>query len=106
MMEKKLSGLGLVSEQELKKQEKPGSLAGKYLMHGVSHFIGLDVHDVGSIYETLRKGMVLTFEPGLYIQKEGLAIRIENDVMVDTPPVDLMESIPVEIDDIESLMNI
>ena len=105
MMEKEMIGLGLFSQEDVKKQDKNQPLYSKYLMHGIAHFIGLDVHDVGSKYEKLKKGMVLTCEPGLYIKEEGIGIRIENDIMVDDIPIDLMQDIPREIGEIEELMN-
>ena len=74
-------------------------------MHGTSHFLGLDVHDIGSRYEPLQAGMVLTCEPGIYIPEEGLGIRIENDILITSKgPVDLMEKIPIEVEEIEALM--
>ncbi|MBN2173921.1 MAG: aminopeptidase P N-terminal domain-containing protein [Bacteroidales bacterium] len=104
MMEKEMIVLGLFTENEVKKQNPDNPLYTKYLMHGVAHFIGLDVHDVGSKYQKLEKGMVITCEPGLYIKEEGIGIRIENDILVDNIPVDLMAHIPREIDEIEELM--
>jgi len=75
-------------------------------MHGVAHPIGLDVHDVGSKFEPLKPGMVLTCEPGLYITAEKIGIRLENDILVtENGPVDLMADIPIEASDIESLMH-
>jgi Xaa-Pro aminopeptidase len=73
-------------------------------MNGVAHFIGLDVHDVGGKFVKFEKGMVLTCEPGIYIKEEGIGIRIENDIVVDEKPVDLMADIPREVDEIEELM--
>jgi Xaa-Pro aminopeptidase len=104
LMEKEMIGLGLFTEEDVKQQDPDKPLYFKYLMHGVSHPIGLDVHDVGSKYTTFKKGMVLTLEPGLYIAEENIGIRIENDIMVDDEPVDLMKGIPREVEEIEGLM--
>ena len=104
LMEKEMIGLGLFSQEQVDRQDPDKPLYFKYLMHGVCHPIGLDVHDVGSKYATFKKGMVLTLEPGLYIPEEGIGIRIEDDILVDDKPVDLMASIPREPDEIEALM--
>lgn len=104
MMEKEMIGLGLFTESDVKIQDPNQPLYSKYLMHGVTHYIGLDVHDVGSKYEPFKKGMVLTIEPGIYIKEEGIGIRIENNIMVDDVPIDLMAMIPREVDEIEKLM--
>ncbi|MCK4679422.1 MAG: aminopeptidase P N-terminal domain-containing protein [Bacteroidales bacterium] len=104
LMEKEMIGLGLFSEEDVKKQNPEKPLYFNYLMHGVSHPIGLDVHDVGSKYIPFEKGMVFTLEPAIYIEKEGIGIRIENDIMVDDTPVDLMKEIPREVGEIEALM--
>lgn len=105
LMEKELITLGLLTQKEVDKQNPDQPLYTKYLMHGITHFIGLDVHDVGSKYESFKKGMVLTCEPGLYIKEEGIGIRIENDIMVDDTPVDLMANIPREVEEIEKIMS-
>jgi Xaa-Pro aminopeptidase len=77
----------------------------KYFMHGTSHFLGLDVHDVGDRYQPMQAGMVFTCEPGIYIPEEGLGIRLENDILVTSKdPVDLMAAIPLEVEEIEELM--
>ncbi len=77
----------------------------KYLMHGTSHFLGLDVHDIGSRYRKFEAGMVFTCEPGIYIPEEGLGIRIENDILItQTGNIDLMAAIPLEVEAIEALM--
>jgi Xaa-Pro aminopeptidase len=77
----------------------------KYLMHGTSHFLGLDVHDVGNRYRKFEAGMVFTCEPGIYIPQEGIGVRIENDILItETGNTDLMATIPIEVKDIEALM--
>ena len=75
-----------------------------YYPHGTSHFIGLDVHDVGDRTIVLEEGMVLTCEPGIYIPEENIGIRIENDIVIGLKPIDLMQHIPREVDEIEMLM--
>ncbi len=105
MMEAEMIKLGLFTEDEVKKQDPAAPLYRKYLMHGIAHPLGLDVHDVGSKFEPLKPGMVLTCEPGLYITDEKIGIRLENDILVtENKPVDLMADVPIEADDIERLM--
>ena len=75
-------------------------------MHGTSHYLGLDVHDVGDFDCPMKEGMVFTCEPGIYILEEELGIRLENDILVTTNgPDDLMKNIPIEVEEIENLMN-
>ncbi len=105
LMEKKMIELRLFSDDDVKNQDDENPLYFNYYMHGVSHTLGLDVHDVGSKYEPLKAGMVVTCEPGLYISEERLGIRIENDILItDDGPVDLMIDIPIEADEIEAAM--
>jgi Xaa-Pro aminopeptidase len=105
LLEKEMIGLGLFTEEDVKKQDASAPLYFKYYMHGNSHFIGMDVHDVGLKQTELKPGMVLSCEPGLYINEENIGIRIENDILVtENGPVDLMANIPVEADEIEALM--
>lgn len=106
MMETEMIGLGLFTAEDVQNQPPETPLYREYLMHGVAHHIGLDVHDVGSKYTPLAAGMVLSCEPGLYIRDENIGIRIENDILVTTDkPIDLMEHIPIEANEIESFMN-
>ena len=105
LMEKELIGLGLLNAEEVAKQNPEAPLYKKYFMHGTSHHLGLDVHDVGSKYRQIEAGMVFTCEPGIYIPEEGLGIRLENNfVVTDGEAIDLMASIPLEADEIERLM--
>ena len=105
VMEQELIKLGLIKADEVKKQDPKLPLYKKYFMHGTSHFLGLDVHDIGNRYKEMQPGMVFTCEPGIYIPEENLGIRLENDILItEKGPIDLMAKIPVEADDIESLM--
>ena len=97
--------LGLYSEEDITNQNPDNPMWQKYYMHGTSHFLGLDVHDVGSKEWKLEPGMVLTLEPGIYIPEENVGIRLENDILItDDEPVDLMENIPIEPEEIEKFM--
>jgi Xaa-Pro aminopeptidase len=105
LMEKELVDLGLITMDEIKNQNPEWPAYKKYFMHGTSHFLGLDVHDVGDFNRKLEAGMVFTCEPGIYIREENLGIRLENDILVSVNgPVDLMKNIPLEADEIEALM--
>ncbi len=110
MTEKELIDLGLLDAEEVKnqpeeeKKEKP--LYKKYFMHGTSHHLGLDVHDVGHPYQPVEEGMVFTVEPGIYIPDENFGVRLENDILIGKDEnIDLMESIPIEAEAIEEMMN-
>jgi Xaa-Pro aminopeptidase len=98
--------LGLFTKAEVDAQDPKKPLYKKYFMHGTSHFLGLNTHDVGDRYKALKAGMVLTCEPGIYIPAERIGIRLENDILLShEAPIDLMASIPVEAEEIEELMN-
>ena len=102
-MSEKLVEINLLTTKELK--DNPKAFL-KYYMHGTSHHLGLDVHDVKHRFEPMQLGSILTVEPGIYIQEEGIGVRIENDVILtENGVIDLMEGYPTEIDEIESLMN-
>lgn len=104
-MEEELLKLRLINKTDIKKQDASWPAYKKYFMHGTSHYLGLDVHDVGSRYRKFEAGMVYTCEPGIYIPKEGIGVRIENDILLTKKgPVDLMKNIPIEAEEIEMLM--
>lgn len=106
IMTEQLLKLGLLKSDDVKNQNPAWPAYKKYFMHGTSHFLGLDVHDVGFFFEPMQAGMVFTVEPGIYIPQEGFGIRLEDDVMVTTgEPLNLMQNIPIEADEIESLMH-
>ncbi len=97
--------LNLITKKEVKEQSADKPAYKKYFMHGTSHFLGLDVHDVGHRYKAIKEGMVFTVEPGIYIPAENMGIRIENDVLVKSKGnQDLMGHIPREVEEIEALM--
>lgn len=106
VMQEELIKLKLLKRSSVKKQDPKAPLYKKYFMHGTSHYMGLDVHDVGSFARPFEEGVVLTCEPGIYIRAEKLGIRLENDILITKKgPVDLMKNIPIEADEIEELMN-
>jgi Xaa-Pro aminopeptidase len=106
LMESELIGLGLLDKDEVAKQDKEKPLFKKYFMHGVSHHIGLDVHDVSDPNMPLAEGMILTVEPGIYIREEGLAVRLENLILIGKDGnEDFMQSVPLEAEEIEDAMN-
>lgn len=102
IMTEQLVGLGLLSTEQVKSDKNAFR---KYYMHGTSHHLGLDVHDVMHRWGTFSVGNVLTVEPGIYIQEEGIGVRIENDVLLtENGVIDFMEGLPIETDEIEALM--
>ena len=106
VIEYELIELGLLNHHEVEKQDPEAPLYRRYFPHGISHHLGLDVHDVGSRYQTFKPGMVFTCEPGIYIPEEEMGIRLENDILItENGNIDLMEGIPLTIDEIEELMN-
>lgn len=106
IMERELLGLKLLDKTDIKNQSEENPAYKKYFMHGTSHHIGLDVHDVPNIYQSMKVGMAFTVEPGIYILKEGLGIRLENNIVIgEKSNRDLMKNIPLEAEEIENLMN-
>ena len=105
-MNEELLKLGLLKPSQVKKQDPENPACRKYYMHGLGHPLGLDVHDVGDMNVPFAPGTVLTVEPGIYIPDEGFGVRLEDDIVVtENGPVNLMEKIPIEADEIESIMN-
>lgn len=105
IMEKELIDLGLITLNDIKNQNPSWPAYKKYFMHGTSHFLGIDVHDVGMRYEPMKAGMTFSCEPGIYIAEEAIGIRLENEILItENGCIDLMEHIPIEADDIEQLM--
>jgi Xaa-Pro aminopeptidase len=97
--------IGLLTEAEVKNEDKDNRAYRKYLYHGISHHLGIDVHDLGTRVEPIEAGMVFTIEPGIYIEEEQMGIRIENNFWItENGNVDLMKNIPITVEEIEYLM--
>ncbi|MFT3908600.1 MAG: Xaa-Pro aminopeptidase [Ferruginibacter sp.] len=97
--------IGLLRKSDVKNEDPENRAYRKYLYHGISHHLGIDVHDLGTRTEPIKAGMVFTIEPGIYIEEEKMGIRIENNFWVTkTGNKDLMKNIPITVEDIESLM--
>ncbi len=97
--------IGLLKKSDIKNEDSDNRAYRKYLYHGISHHLGIDVHDVGTRTEPIKAGMVFTIEPGIYIQEEQMGVRIENNFWITkNGNNDLMKNIPITVDDIESLM--
>jgi Xaa-Pro aminopeptidase len=107
IMTSELLGLGLLDQADVQNEDPDWPAYKKYFMHGTSHHIGLDTHDYGALKTPMKPNMVFTVEPGIYIPDEGFGIRLEDDVVIQEngDPVNLMENIPIEADEIESLMH-
>jgi Xaa-Pro aminopeptidase len=104
-MAEELARLGLLSRDEVARDSAAEPACLKYFMHGVGHSLGLGVHDLAPVDGPLAPGWVVTVEPGIYIPEEGLAVRLENDVLVTADgPVDLSSRVPIEPDEIEGLL--
>lgn len=97
--------IGLLKKSDIKNEDPDNRAYRKYLYHGISHHLGIDVHDLGTVTEPIKAGMVFTIEPGIYIEEEGMGIRIENNYWITrSGNKDLMKDIPITVEDIEALM--
>ena len=106
-MTSELVGLGLLDKVDIQNEDPNWPAYKKYFMHGTSHHLGLDTHDFGALKTPMKANMVFTVEPGIYIPEENMGIRIEDDVVIQKTgePFNLMRNIPIEVDEIETLMN-
>ena len=106
MMTSELLGLGLIDKADVQNEDPKWPAYKKYFMHGTSHYMGLDTHDLGTLEAPMTANMVFTVEPGIYIPNEKMGIRLEDDVVIQAegPPLNLMQDIPIEVEEIENLM--
>ena len=107
LMTSELLGLGLLDKADVQNEDPNWPAYKKYFMHGTSHHIGLDTHDYGLLHEPMQANMVFTVEPGIYIPEEGFGIRLEDDVVIQEKgePFNLMRNIPIDVEEIQELMN-
>lgn len=107
IMTSELLGLGLLDKADVQNETPEKPAYKKYFMHGTSHHMGLDTHDYGLLHLPMEANMVFTVEPGIYIPEEGIGVRLEDDVVLQTSgaPLNLMRSIPISVEEIEDLMN-
>ena len=107
LMTSELLSLGLLDKSDVENESDENPAYKKYFMHGTSHHMGLDTHDYGLLDEPMQANMVFTVEPGIYLPDEGFGVRLEDDVVIQESgnPINLMQNIPIEIEEIEELMN-
>lgn len=107
LMTSELLGLGLLDKADVQNEDPDWPAYKKYFMHGTSHHMGLDTHDYGLLHEPMQANMVFTVEPGIYLPDEGFGIRLEDDVVIKAhgEPFNLMQNIPIEVEEIEEIMN-
>ena len=104
-MEKQLLKIGLITKEDIKKQDPDNPAFRKYFYHGVTHYLGIVVHDVGSYMDTVKEGMLFTIEPGIYIEEEKMGIRIENNIWITkNGNIDLFKDMPITVEEIEAAM--
>ena len=107
LMTSELLGLKLLDKSDIQNETKDKPAYKKYFMHGTSHHMGLDTHDYGLLDDPMVENMVFTVEPGIYLPDENFGVRLEDDVVIQKngSPINLMKDIPIEIEEIEDLMN-
>ena len=107
LMTSELLDLGLLDKADVQHENPDWPAYKKYFMHGTSHHIGLDTHDYGLLHEPMKANQVFTVEPGIYLPDENMGIRLEDDVVIQEQgsPKNLMANIPIEIEEIEDIMN-
>lgn len=107
LMTSELLDLGLIDKADVQNEDPNWPAYKKYFMHGTSHHMGLDTHDYGLLWEPMKANMVFTVEPGIYIPEEDFGIRLEDDVVIQEngAPLNLMKNIPIEVEEIEDIMN-
>ena len=107
IMTSELIGLGLLDKADVQNESPDKPAYKKYFMHGTSHHMGLDTHYYGILTDPMQANMVFTVEPGIYLPDEGFGIRLEDDVVIQKTgePFNLMRNIPIEVDEIENIMN-
>jgi len=104
-MERQLINIGLFTQADVNNQDPSQPLYTKYFYHGIGHHLGLDVHDIGTRNEPVKAGMLFTIEPGIYIEEEGIGVRIENNFwLTDNGNIDLFKGIPITVEEIEAVM--
>lgn len=108
IMTSELLSLGLLDKADIQNENPDWPAYKKYFMHGTSHHMGLDTHDYGILTDPMQANMVFTVEPGIYIPEEGFGIRLEDDVVIQKSgePFNLMRNIPIEVEEIEAIMNL
>ena len=103
-MAEELAEIGLIRRDDVYTEDIARKAVQPFMVHGIAHHLGLDVHDILIADAPLEAGMVLTCEPGLYLPQEGIGIRLENDIVVASSPIDLCEGIPLAAEEIEALI--
>ena len=106
MMTEEMLRLKLITPSQIKKQDPENPACRKFFMHGLGHSLGLDVHDVSNGQSEFRENSIFTVEPGIYLPDEGFGIRLEDNIQITkVGPKNLMANIPIEIEEIEQIMN-